>query len=257
VLLNLLSNAVKYNRPDGTVRVDCQPTTDDWLSINVTDTGVGISADRFPMLFTAFDRLGAEQGPEEGAGIGLALSKRLAEAMGGQLEASSKAGRGSTFTLLLPRVEAPLTRYERMNPEVSPRAGDSAAQHVVLHIEDNLANLTLVEKILEQRPEIGVVAAMQGRLGLSIATAHHPDVVLLDLHLPDMPGERVLESLRADPATATIPVIIVSADATHGQVQRLLDAGAVAYLTKPIDSRALLRLIDNEIPPQGDEIPQR
>lgn len=247
VLLNLLSNAAKYNRIQGTVVVSCKQDDPDWLSISVTDTGMGIPAERLGMLFTAFERLGAEHGSEEGTGIGLALSKRLTEAMGGTLEAVSALGQGSTFTLRLPRVEGPVDRYERLNGRASAPERTEAPRRVVLHIEDNLANLTLVERILEQRPGLEVVAAMYGRLGLELANDHRPDIVLLDLHLPDMSGDQVLQRLRDNPATATIPVVIVSADATPGQVQRLLSAGAAAYLTKPIDVRELLRLIDDAV----------
>jgi PAS domain S-box-containing protein len=246
VLLNLLSNAVKYNRPGGTVAVSCDQPSDTRLQISVDDTGGGIAAERLGLLFTPFERLGAEHTGEEGTGIGLALSRRLAEAMGGTLEATSTLGRGSTFTVELPRVEGPVERYERLNRDpVSPEPASD--RRVVLHIEDNLSNATLVERVLAQRPGVEVVAAMHGRLGLELAREHQPALVLLDLHLPDMDGEHVLQRLRDDPATASIPVVIVSADVTAGQVQRLLSAGASAYLTKPIDVRDLLRHVDEAV----------
>jgi PAS domain S-box-containing protein len=247
VLLNLLSNAVKYNRPRGTVAVSCERPADTRVAIRVADTGMGIPAERLGMLFTPFERLGAEQTGEEGTGIGLALSKNLAEAMGGTLGVASSLGQGSTFSFELPRVEGPVQRYERLNGGTQPAAEPAAARHVLLHIEDNLSNLTLVERVLAQRPGIEVVAAMQGRLGLELAREHHPVLVLLDLHLPDMDGEQVLQRLREDPVTASIPVVIVSADATPGRVQRLVSAGAVGYLTKPIDVRELLRLLDDAV----------
>jgi PAS domain S-box-containing protein len=244
VLLNLLSNAVKYNRPRGTVAVSCEQPAATRVCISVADTGMGIPAEQLGMLFTPFERLGAEHSGEEGTGIGLALSKRLAEAMSGTLRADSSLGKGSTFTLELPRVEGPVERYERLNGDTQPAAKPAAHGRVVLHIEDNLSNLTLVERILAQRPGLEVIAAMHGRLGLELAREHQPLLVLLDLHLPDMGGEQVLQRLRDDPATAAIPVVIISADATRGQMQRLLSAGASAYLTKPIDVRELLRLVD-------------
>jgi len=199
------------------------------------------------MLFTPFERLGAEQTGEEGTGIGLALSKRLAEAMGGTLWAASTLGQGSTFTVELPRVEGPVERYDRLGGGTQPAAEAAARRRVVLHIEDNLASLTLVERVMAQRAGVEVVAAMQGRLGLELAREHHPVLVLLDLHLPDMSGEQVLQRLRDDPATASIPVVIVSADATPGQTRRLLSAGAAAYLSKPIDVSELLRLLDEAV----------
>jgi PAS domain S-box-containing protein len=247
VLLNLLSNAVKYNRPRGTVAISCEQFTDTRVRISVADTGLGVPAERLGMLFTPFERLGAEHTAEEGTGIGLALSRQLAEAMGGTLAAASTLGQGSTFTVELPRVEGPVERYERLNGGTHSMVEPAERRCVVLHIEDNLSNLTLVERILAQRAGVEVVAAMHGRLGLELAREHRPAIVLLDLHLPDMSGEQVLQRLREDPDTASIPVVIVSADATAGQVQRLLSAGASSYLTKPIDVRELLRLVDEVV----------
>jgi PAS domain S-box-containing protein len=247
VLLNLLSNAVKYSQPRGTVAVSCEQPDPTRVRISVADTGMGISAERLGLLFTPFERVGAEQTAEDGTGIGLALSRRLAEAMGGTLGAASTLGQGSTFTVELPRVEGPLERYERLNGGPQPAAEPAAVRRVVLNIEDNLSNLTLIKRILAKRADVEVIAAMQGRRGLELAREHHPLLVLLDLHLPDMGGEQVLQLLRDDPATASIPVVIVSADVTPGHVQRLLSAGAAAYLPKPIDVRELLRLLDETV----------
>ncbi len=247
VLLNLLSNAIKYNRAQGSILVRCEQTPTS-LRIDVRDTGIGIAADRLDLLFTPFERLGAEQTGEEGTGIGLALSKKLTEAMGGTLTASSIAlGQGSTFSLTLPRVEGPVERVERLGglPGIEIPSSDQRA--VVLHVEDNASNVTLVERILSVRPNVQVVATMQGTLGVELARQHRPAVVLLDLHLPDLDGEEVLRQLRDHPETSTVPVVIVSADATRGQVQRILSAGAAAYLTKPIDVRDLLRVVDDAV----------
>lgn len=246
VLLNLLSNAVKYNRPRGTVAISCD-STESRFQVSVTDTGMGIPTERLGLLFTPFERLGAEHSSEEGTGIGLALSKRLAEAMSGTLTVDSVLGRGSTFTVDLPKAEGPVERYERLTPGPDHSVEPATHGRVVLHIEDNLSNLTLIERVLAQRSGVEVIAAMQGRLGLELAREHQPALVLLDLHLPDMDGEQVLQRLRDDPATASIPVVIVSADATPGQVQRLLSAGALAYLTKPIDVREVLRYLDDAV----------
>jgi PAS domain S-box-containing protein len=245
VLLNLLSNAVKYNRNGGTIALSCD-TDEHHVRVAVADSGVGMRPDQLDRIFTPFERLGAEQTDVEGTGIGLALSLRLAEAMGGTINVQSTLGEGSTFTLELPRVEGPVERYERLGGgQPAPEdATPPEARTIVLHIEDNLSNLSLVERIMAQRSDIEVVAAMQGRLGLELAREHQPVLVLLDLHLPDMHGEQVLQRLRDDPETASIPVVIVSADATPGQVQRVLASGAAAYLTKPIDVRELLAQVD-------------
>jgi PAS domain S-box-containing protein len=261
ILLNLLSNAVKYNRTRGTVAISCEPSGDACVHIAVADTGRGIAAERLGRLFTPFDRLGAEETDIEGTGIGLALSKRLASAMSGTLTANSTLGQGSTFFLELPHVEGPVERYERLNGNTEPSAASQSPprRRRVLQIEDNLANVKLVQRVLEQRPDVEMIAAMHGSLGLQLAHEHQPVLILLDLHLPDIGGEQVLRRLRDDPVTASTPVVIVSADATSGQAQRLLAAGATAYLTKPIDVRQLLDVLDealSEVPePEAEQVP--
>ena len=247
IVLNLLSNAVKYNRPRGTIALSCRRLTDTRISISVADTGYGIAAERLGLLFVPFERLGVDSSEVEGTGIGLALSKRLAEAMSGTVSATSVLGQGSTFTVELPRVEGPVERYERLNGDRIPSAARVPQTHRVLHIEDNLSNLKLIEKIFEQRADVEVVAAMHGSLGLELAREHRPSLILLDLHLPDLNGEEVLSRLRDDPITASIPVVIVSADATPGQVQRLLASGATSYITKPIDVRELLDVFEKAV----------
>jgi CheY-like chemotaxis protein len=251
ILLNLLSNAVKYNRTRGTIALTCQQQNDARISISVADTGHGIAAERLGLLFVPFERLGAEGTDVEGTGIGLALSKRLAEAMGGTIGATSSLGQGSVFSLELPRVEGPVERYERLNGGAHTTVAAAALRHRVLHIEDNLSNLKLVERIFAQRPDVEVIAALHGSLGLELAREHDPALILLDLHLPDIGGEQVLQRLRDDPVTASIPVVIVSADATSGQIQRLLASGASSYITKPIDVRELLSIFEQTIKDQA------
>lgn len=249
VLLNLLSNAIKYNRLGGTVALSAEPAGPTSMRIAVTDTGPGIPKEQLGRLFVPFERLGAERSAIEGTGIGLALSRQLAEAMGGSLGFETEVGRGSTFFVELPIVEGPLERYERLGrpvpAPVEPLSQDGL--HKVLYIEDNLANLSLVQRIVEERDGIEIIPAMQGRLGLELAKEHQPMLVLLDLHLPDISGDEVLQRLRDDPQTAAIPVAVVSADATTGQVQRLLNAGALTYLTKPIDVGELLAVLDEQV----------
>jgi PAS domain S-box-containing protein len=241
VLLNLLSNGIKYNQQGGTVEVSCQEVLDRHLRIAVSDTGMGIEPEKMQRLFTPFDRLGAEGTGVEGTGLGLALSKHLIEAMDGAIGAESTPGIGSTFWVELPLAEADSALPP---PSALPATGDDEAEdmavHTILYIEDNLANLKLMERILPGRRGGRLLTAMRGSLGLQLARDHHPDLVLLDLHLPDMPGTDVLRELQLDPATRDIPVVIVSADATPGQVALLLAAGARAYLTKPVDVHELL-----------------
>jgi PAS domain S-box-containing protein len=259
VLLNLLSNAVKYNRFGGSVVVSCQEVGGTDLRISVTDTGPGIRPDHLDRLFVPFDRLDAGRTDVEGTGIGLALSRSLAEAMGGSLVVESMVGRGSAFSIDLPAVEGPVERYERSLQKPCPGGAQSpgddshSGRHKVLYIEDNLSNLKLIERILAKRGDVEVVSAMQGQLGVDLARQHQPRMILLDLHLPDMPGEGVLRRLREDPRTASIPVVMVTADATAGQVQRLLTAGATAYLTKPLDVPMLLQVVEDVLADASDE----
>jgi CheY-like chemotaxis protein len=240
------------------VLLSCAATDDQRLRIKVTDTGPGIRPEHLDMLFMPFERLGAEQSDVEGTGIGLALSRRLAEAMGGTLAVKSELGQGSTFWIELPIVEGPVERYTRLHrtddeePTTEIVLTDRPSRKV-LYIEDNLANLRLIERILEPMTDVELVTSIQGRLGLELAREHQPALVLLDLHLPDITGDEVLLRLRDDPLTASIPVVIVSADATSGHVQRLLNAGASAYLTKPIDVSELRKLLDNLPTPTSDE----
>jgi PAS domain S-box-containing protein len=242
VLLNLLSNAIKYNRPGGYVRLSCARAAAGCWALRVEDSGRGIPADRVDQLFTPFARLGAELTEVEGTGLGLALSQRLCEAMGGALRLESTSPAGSVFRVELGGAESPLRAIEDTNTLALAKAPHREA--TLLYVEDNLANLTLVETILLSRPGWRTVPALQGQLGVELAREHLPDLVLLDLHLPDIPGEEVLRRLRADARTAAIPVIVVSADATAGSLERLRQAGADAYLTKPLDVDEFLAVVE-------------
>jgi signal transduction histidine kinase len=249
VLLNLLSNAVKYNREGGRVTVSAQYVTPDRVSIVVTDTGAGIPAAKMALLFLPFERLGAEQTGVEGTGLGLALSKGLVGAMGGSLTVKSVVDQGTSFFVELPSSDAPAPREAPGRGEQSdaiPRSG------TVLYIEDNFANLLLMRRLLATcRPGIELVHASSGAAGLDAVTAHHPDVILLDSHLPDIAGEEVLRQLWEDPATRQIPVAILSADATLSRQRSFLAAGAITYLTKPFDVDDVLELIDRLLGRQG------
>lgn len=249
VLLNLLSNAVKYTALQGSVTLSFAEAEHGSIRIHVRDTGAGIPVEKLARLFTPFDRLGAEQSTVEGTGLGLALCQRLVQAMQGRIGVNSTLGNGSSFWLELPRAESPFRTLATQKvgaPREEPLAGPGRR---VLYIEDNFSNVTLVEQMLAERPAIELMTAMQGRVGLELARKHVPDLVLLDLHLPDLPGWQVLHQLKADHATRDIPVIVISADATAPQINRLLSAGARAYLTKPLDIAEFFRVIEETISP--------
>ena len=242
VLLNLLSNAVKYNVDHGTVSITALGHGEDRIRIGVTDTGPGIPDEKIPLLFTPFERLGAEQSQQEGTGLGLTLSKNLIETMGGSLKVDTMTGHGTTFWVELEAAEAPTEA-----PGEAPAAGSGdlvTSSGTVLYIEDNLSNLTLIERLLARRADLELMPAMTGALGIELAQQHGPDLIFLDLHLPDLLGDEVLIRLRKDPRTRAIPVVVLSADATPGQIKRLRAAGADDYLTKPIDVIEFMSLID-------------
>ena len=254
VLLNLLTNAIKYTPKGGTVLVGFAPTADRTIRITVKDTGRGIPADKLARLFTPFDRLGAEKSTVEGTGLGLALCQRLMQAMTGSIGVNSSLGNGSTFWIELPAAESPLAKVATASRAAREVASDSTGtKRTILYIEDNLSNLTLVEQMLADQPDIELITAMQGRLGIDLAVKHNPDLILLDLHLPDLPGWEVLDQLKRHLATSYIPVVVISADATSGQIKKLMNGGARSYLTKPIDMAEFYRVI-SEI---TDSAPER
>jgi CheY-like chemotaxis protein len=245
VLLNLASNAVKYNRHGGDIYLACRATSERRVAVVVRDTGPGIPPDKMERLFMPFDRLGAEQSEVQGTGLGLALSKGLMEAMGGTLGAHSVQGEGTTFTLEVALEEGQPAPGERLPaaPAAEQDVGAGGGQ-VVLYVEDNPSNLRLVERILGQRRGVRLLAAPRGEVVQDLVQRRRPDLVLLDLHLPGIDGEEVLRRLQADPRTATVPVVMVSADVTPGQREKLLAAGAVEYLGKPLDVARFLEVVD-------------
>jgi signal transduction histidine kinase/ActR/RegA family two-component response regulator len=245
VLVNVLSNAVKYNHSGGEVRGSYEEALPGRAVLSIADTGEGIAADKLGRLFEPFDRLGAERTDVEGTGLGLALSMHLMEAMGGAIEAESTPGHGTTMRLEFARTEP--AQIEPNKAESVDAAANGLHRATVVYIEDNPSNLRLVERALERMPGVRLVSAIQGGIGLDLVRDHHPDLVLLDLHLPDLPGAEVLARLKDDPATASIPIVVVSADATSSQVERLQEAGAAAYITKPIDVRLLLETVDRYV----------
>jgi CheY-like chemotaxis protein len=253
VLLNLLTNAVKYTAMQGRVSVAFNDSGNGNMRVLVRDTGAGIPAQKLSRLFTPFDRLGAEQSTVEGTGLGLALCQRLVEAMHGCIGVDSTVGDGSTFWVELPQAESPFQQLAAQKSAPVLEEISRTGKRRLLYIEDNFSNVTLVEQMLAERPSLELMTAMQGRLGLDLARKHVPDLVLLDLHLPDMPGWQVLAQLKADQSTRDIPVIVISADATAPQIKRLLAAGARAYLTKPLDIGEFFRVVEETISPTDSE----
>jgi signal transduction histidine kinase/CheY-like chemotaxis protein/CHASE3 domain sensor protein len=286
VLLNLGSNAVKYNNRGGSVAFRTDTASSGRVRFEVRDTGPGIPREQQDQLFVPFSRLGAERSAVEGTGVGLALSKQLVEVMGGAIGVQSYPGHGSTFWVEL-QPDEPDPADERTDSAGSgPREGRGSpvgrgtelgdrggtGRHepasgingqrlpgasgqgvVVLQIEDNPSNAALVERVLAKRPGVRLISAAEGRTGIELARQHHPDLVLLDLHLPDVPGDELLHRLKAVPELADTKVVVVSADATPSRIREMLDLGVEGYLTKPVDVDALLRLVDYEIgAKQGD-----
>jgi PAS domain S-box-containing protein len=245
VLLNLLSNAIKYNKPGGEVTLTCREASRDMLRIEVRDTGVGIQDYELSQLFQPFQRLSATAETVEGVGLGLVISQRLIRSMGGTMGVESKLGAGSTFWFELPLVHSMPDAEAAPDRPASARAEPSPADaKTLLYIEDNLPNLKLIERILSKRPAIRMITAQQGSMGLELARQHQPDLVLLDLHLPDMNGDQVLIWLRSEPRTADIPVVLISADAIGSEIERLKQLGARAYITKPFQVQHFLGVLD-------------
>jgi signal transduction histidine kinase/CheY-like chemotaxis protein len=248
ILVNLLSNAIKYNRVGGTVTITCQATGPDQASLTITDTGPGIPSADLDRIFDPFERLGAELTAIEGTGIGLPLARAFAEAMAGHLTAASVLGQGTTFTITLPRSLdlAQAQPGEELVPVPRTALDNSAPESIhILYIEDNPANIEVVTRFLKTKPSMRLRSVTSGQAGLEAASREIPDLILLDLHMPGLHGDEVLRRLRANPATAAIPVAILSAEASPIIIRQLRARGVIAYLTKPLDLTELGRLLDS------------
>lgn len=258
VLLNLLSNAVKYNRDEGAVVVTCEQPAPARLRLSVQDTGHGLRPDQVASLFQPFNRLGQEAGAQEGTGIGLVVTKRLVELMGGEIGVTSSPGVGSVFWIELGSTAPLASALPERAPEsatAAPSAPDAGEPRLLLYVEDNPANLRLVEEIVSFRRDLRLLAAPDGHLGLQLARAHRPEVILMDLNLPGMSGFEVLRQLNADPETADIPVIALTANAMPRDVERGLAAGFHRYLTKPIDIDKFTEAINSTLAPRAGDAP--
>jgi len=242
VMVNLLGNAVKYNRPAGEIAVGVEMLAGNRVRISVSDTGIGIPAERLAELFIPFNRLGAEHSETEGTGIGLALSRRIVEAMGATIGVESEPGHGSRFWIDLACAAGADAADPAPRPETAPADGPTGA--LALYIEDNPVNLKLVEQVFARHGHLRLISAPTPGLGLDLARSHHPDLILLDINLPGINGYSVLARLRADPLTRDIPVMAISAMAMARDIERGRAAGFDAYLTKPIDIPSLLHAVE-------------
>jgi PAS domain S-box-containing protein len=236
VLINLLFNAVKYNRPGGTVVVDCLAVPPNSLRISVRDTGEGLPPEKLAQLFQPFNRLGKEAGIEEGTGIGLVVAKQLVELMGGIIGADSTAGTGTVFWVELTLCDPPRLAIEGADSVTLrlPSAETGAPLRTLLYVEDNPANLQLVEELITRRSDLRLLSAADGILGIALAREFLPEVILMDINLPGINGIEAMKILREDPATAHIPIMAISANAIPSDIKKGLEAGFFRYLTKPI-----------------------
>ena len=246
VVINLLSNAIKYNRAEGSVIVDCIAGSAQNIRINIRDTGLGLSPEKLGQLFQPFNRLGQESSAEEGTGIGLVVTKRLVELMGGTLGVESKVGTGSVFWVELDSAVMPSLADGVFVPAALPSKPieTSAPTHTLLYVEDNPANLQLVAQLIARRPDMRLLTAIDGPSGIDLAHAALPDVILMDINLPGMSGIEAMQLLRQHPATAHIPVVALSANAIPYDIERGLEAGFFRYLTKPIKVNEFMAALD-------------
>jgi PAS domain S-box-containing protein len=246
IFINLLTNAIKYNRVGGSVEVSCSLRADGRVRVQVRDTGLGLAPDKLALLFQPFNRLGQEGGVEEGTGIGLVVSKRLAGLMGGDIGADSSVGEGSIFWVDLPACPAPDAVVVAVaSPAASAAdAPQAVPQSTVLCVEDNPANLLLVARLLARRPDIRLLSAKDGRSGVELARSAQPDLLLMDINLPGISGLTALRMLQGDARTAHIPVLALSANAMPRDIEKGLQAGFFRYITKPIRLDEFMQALD-------------
>jgi PAS domain S-box-containing protein len=249
VLINLLFNGIKYNRAGGAVSVEYNLSPPDSIRISVRDTGAGLAPEQVAQLFQPFNRLGKEAGAEEGTGIGLVVTKRLVELMGGAIGVDSVVGVGSVFWIELSLTAAPQLAFKQVEgaTPTQPQVPDGTPQRTLLYVEDNPANLELVEQLIERRPDLRLLSAADANLGIEFARAYQPEVILMDINLPGMSGIAALKILRADPSTAHIPVIALSANAVPRDIEKALEAGFFNYLTKPIKVDQFMDALDTAL----------
>jgi PAS domain S-box-containing protein len=246
ILVNLLSNAIKYNRQNGSVVVECVARTQGYVRLSVTDTGLGLTAEKLAQLFQPFNRLGQEGGTEQGTGIGLVVTKRLVEVMKGTIGVNSTVGSGTVFWIDLVATTAPRHDFTQVDSSTADRdrAKFVGPVRTILYVEDNPANLKLVTMLIARRPDLRLLTAENGNLGVELAQAHLTDTILMDINLPGISGLKVMSILSKDSVTARIPIIALSANASPSDIDRGLKAGFLRYLTKPIKVDELMQTLD-------------
>jgi len=247
VLINLLSNAIKYNKANGLVVVECSVSVPERVRISVKDNGAGLSPEKLSQLFQPFNRLGQEAGGQEGTGIGLVVAKQLIELMGGVIGVESAVGAGSVFWFDMTATTEPqlhISTSEPPVPSLAPAPAEGPHLRNVLYVEDNPANLKLVQQLLARRTDLRLLSAGDGREGITLARAYMPDVILMDINLPGISGIETLKLLREDPLTANITVVAISANAMPRDIEKGLEAGFFSYLTKPIKVNEFMDALD-------------
>lgn len=247
ILINLLTNAIKYNRTDGSVEVSCSTSAAGRVQVCIKDSGFGLTQDQILQLFQPFNRLGQEIGIIEGTGIGLVMAKRLTEMMGGSIGVESVPGEGSSFWVDFNLSDPPMIIDQISVPIVLTEKQAVARQYTLLYVEDNPANLMLIEDLMARRTDIRLIIAVDGISGVEMALSQLPDVILMDINLPGINGIRVLEILATDPATARIPVVALSANAMRRDIEKGMQAGFYRYLTKPIKVMEFMDTLDEVI----------
>jgi CheY-like chemotaxis protein/two-component sensor histidine kinase len=252
IILNLCSNAIKYNRPSGTVTIQCQVSDDDYLRIKVTDTGYGMDEKAQANIFSAFNRLGAESTAVEGTGIGLVITKNLVELMHGTIGFESQQDQGTSFWVDLPMAAVPATKRYAHDADTDAFGLDGLGNQLfsIVYIEDNIPNIHLVEGLFSKYKNLRLQTANDGASGINLCEKIIPDLILLDLNLPDISGFKVHEKLKKIRNLRDIPVVAVSANAMENNIEKAQAAGFDAYLVKPVDLDSMLatiqRLLTNQ-----------
>jgi CheY-like chemotaxis protein/nitrogen-specific signal transduction histidine kinase len=248
IVINLLFNAIKYNKPGGSVAVEVKPVGKHSIRICVRDTGAGLAPSQLTQLFQPFNRLGKETSAEEGTGIGLVMTKRLVEMMGGTIGVESIVGVGTEFWVEFGLTGAPQLAVHELEQAATPdKVPDGAPVRTILYVEDNPANLELVEQLIARRGDMRLLSASDGEVGIEYARAYLPELILMDINLPGISGVEAMKALRADPTTARIPIIALSANAVPRDIEKALEAGFSDYLTKPINVARFMTVLDQAL----------